>query len=47
MRHAASELSAIIPRASLTRLDDCGHDIANERPDKLAALLLDHVAQES
>jgi 3-oxoadipate enol-lactonase len=40
---AAVVLDSVIPRASLTRLPDCGHDIPNERPGELAALILDHV----
>jgi 3-oxoadipate enol-lactonase len=40
---AAATLASVIPSASHTQLPDCGHDIPNERPDELAALILDHL----
>ena len=47
VRDVASTLASVIPRASLTQLRECGHDIANEQPDKLAALILDHLTAHS
>lgn len=43
VRNVARALASIVPHASLTELPECGHDIPNEQPDKLAALILDHV----
>lgn len=43
----APTLGSVILRASLTRLRDCGHDIPNESPDELAALIGDHVTAHS
>jgi pimeloyl-ACP methyl ester carboxylesterase len=47
VRDVAAELASLIPRASLTRIPQCGHDIANERPNELAAVILDHITAHS
>jgi pimeloyl-ACP methyl ester carboxylesterase len=41
---AAAALHSVIPHATLTQLPDVGHDIPNERPHDLAALILEHVS---
>ena len=41
---AAAARGSVTARAWVTRLPECGHDIANERPDELAALIRAQVA---